>query len=172
MLKKYTKDEIQKKVKKSLKVLFKKDRYLLENNVNERSISHKLAIYLQEEFKYWDVDCEYNRDNSNSKKVKIVTEKLLKETDPTTKINSEDIKTVYPDIIIHRRGTDRNLLVIEMKKSTSQEDNTFDMKKLHAYLEYLEYEFAIFFSVNTKSKDINESSFYDQFQIIQNAKKM
>ena len=44
-----------------------KDYYLLEKDVNERSITHKLAGYLQKHLsehfdEHYDVDCEYNRN--------------------------------------------------------------------------------------------------------------
>lgn len=43
-----------------------KDRPLFERDVNERSISHRFAMYLQQEVDSWrdgwDVDVEFNRD--------------------------------------------------------------------------------------------------------------
>lgn len=45
-----------------MKSFYEKERYLLENNANERSLTHKLAEYLNLEFQDFDVDCEYNLD--------------------------------------------------------------------------------------------------------------
>ena len=45
-----------------------KEKFLLENNLNERTITHKLAELLDIEFSKleYDVDCEYNRmENRN-----------------------------------------------------------------------------------------------------------
>lgn len=53
--------EIENKLEKSLKRLLKDDFFLLESDAHERSITHKLAEYLQDEFEEWNVDCEYNR---------------------------------------------------------------------------------------------------------------
>lgn len=43
-------------------LLYEWDYHLLENNVSERSIAHKLGCYLQLLFNDYDVDCEYNRN--------------------------------------------------------------------------------------------------------------
>ena len=40
-------EKIKTVVKKSLEILFKNDQILLEHDVSERSITHKLAIYLE-----------------------------------------------------------------------------------------------------------------------------
>jgi hypothetical protein len=53
--------KVERKVKCSINKLMEFDDFLLEKDVNERSITHKLAEYMQQEFKDWDVDCEYNR---------------------------------------------------------------------------------------------------------------
>lgn len=39
----------------SLVRLLDEDEYLLEKNVNERSVTHRLAMYMQEQFAGWDV---------------------------------------------------------------------------------------------------------------------
>jgi hypothetical protein len=57
----YTIDEIKEKVKYCLLKLKRRDKYLLEKDLNERTITHKLATYLQEQFQELNVDCEYNR---------------------------------------------------------------------------------------------------------------
>jgi hypothetical protein len=113
----YTAEEVGRRVATCVGILFKADSDLLENEVNERSISHKLAEYLQPHFPDWNVDCEYNRKGPHPKVLEGISE------------CSEQKKTdrIYPDIIIHRRNTDHNLLVIEMKYSS---DDPCDLKKL------------------------------------------
>ncbi len=54
-------DLIKQKIRTSLKKLREHDNTLLEINVNERTISHKLAEYIQNGFLEFSVDCEYNR---------------------------------------------------------------------------------------------------------------
>ena len=58
----YTKDEIEERIKLCLRKLREQDKYLIDINVNERTIAHQLATYLQEEFQEFDVDCEYSSD--------------------------------------------------------------------------------------------------------------
>ena len=118
---KYEHDEIKKKVNIAIDILFKNDSFLLENNVNERSISHKLAEYLQILFPEWHVDCEYNKKMLSKKTLEGISE------------CSEQKKTdrIFPDIIIHQRNTNKNLLVIEIK--TNNKDNPCDIRKLKLF---------------------------------------
>jgi hypothetical protein len=118
--------------------------YLFETDVNERSISHKFASYLQEEFEGWDVDCEYNRDHDDPKLLK-----LLKVSTLGVKPDDVQARTVYPDIIVHLRGTEDNLIVIEIKKTSNQLSNDFDIQKLEEYKRQWGYIYALFLRFNT-----------------------
>src|SRR5205814_4248312 len=105
-------------VVRALKQFLAHDHYLLEFDVNERTVSHRLAVYLEKGLpKQWSVDCEYNR---NLAKVKG----LHPPPDPIAWTDTK-AKTVYPDIIVHKRGRPDNLLVIEMKKSSVGEASDF-----------------------------------------------
>ena len=121
MMYKYQEEEIKNKVNIAIGVLFKNDSFLLENNVHERSIAHKLAEYLQVQFLDWDVDCEYNLKGLDTKVLNGIRQcSERKETD-----------RVLPDIIIHRRNTNYNLLVLEVK--TNNQDNICDIEKLKLF---------------------------------------
>ena len=48
------------KLKRCIEKLKKEDCYLIKNNASERSIAHRLAVYLEDEFIGYNVDCEYN----------------------------------------------------------------------------------------------------------------
>ena len=133
--------EIQLKVKNSLDILIRNDFFLLISDVNERSISHRLAVYLEHQFKDWDVDCEYNRDHKKIKRLKLKPKEL--------KSDDTEATTVYPDIIIHKRDKEDNLLVIEIKKSTNHQSEDFDLEKLRAYREELEYRHTLFLKIFT-----------------------
>ena len=53
-----TKEELKQKVARAIDRLFRRDESLFKLDVNERSIAHRLAAYLQDEFgDEWDVDC-------------------------------------------------------------------------------------------------------------------
>lgn len=110
----FTLSDIECRVWRAIEKLREYDKHLLDTDANERSITHHLANYLQQEFERWNVDVEYNRDGRDIKRLS----NLLN-------VSSD---AVYPDIVIHRRGTNENLLVIEVKKRGG--GNGLDEKKL------------------------------------------
>lgn len=116
-------EDMKRRIIAAIRALYKRDGDLLDVDANERSITHKLAEYLGAEFPSWHVDCEYNRRGSAVKRLSLGFDKL----------NPDDLeaKTVFPDIIVHHRQTDDNLLVIEMKKNGN--DTTKDEAKLEAF---------------------------------------
>ncbi|MFQ5799221.1 MAG: hypothetical protein ACE5H0_11110 [Bacteroidota bacterium] len=119
---------VEENVTNALEALEKNDFFLLRADVNERSVSHKLAEYLQAQFPGWHVDCEYNRDHDRKKQLTYPL--------PSEPIDSLRARTVFPDVIIHRRDTTDNLLVIEMKKDANSEgdEELKDKNKLQAFL--------------------------------------
>ncbi|MHA7229462.1 hypothetical protein ACVT98_09585 [Vibrio campbellii] len=135
---------VTEKLTRALDKLVRDDAYLLEIDANERSISHRLAVYLESEFTEWHIDCEYNRDIEDPKRLNI---------DPI-RTDSTDTqgKTVFPDIIVHARGQANNLLVIEMKKTSSGVLDDFDHAKLAAFRRELGYQHAAFVKVITRSE--------------------
>jgi hypothetical protein len=96
-------DHVKEKVERSVRVLRTRDSFLLEHAAHERSITHKLAEYLQAEFSDYNVDCEYNKHG-------LATKLLPRECEERAR------EFVYPDIVVHARGNDdSNLLVVEAK---------------------------------------------------------
>jgi len=82
----------------------------------ENLVSH-LSRHLDEFFSGWDVDSEVEKNNERQR----------------------------PDIIIHKRGTDKNLFAIEVKKKDNLNAIKEDIKKLeHVMLEDYQYEDAVF----------------------------
>jgi len=55
-------------------------------------------------------------------------------------------------VIVHRRGTRQNHLVMEFKKSTSRVDRQIDLRKLRGYKQQLGYEHALFVEVGTEGQ--------------------
>ena len=147
-------NEVEAKLEKSLDALFRNNKYLFENDVNERSISHMLALYLKNEFLDWDVDCEYNKNHDEPKRLKNLNYEL-EESDKKNLTSDTKGTTVFPDIIVHHRGKDENLLVIEIKKSTSRIKDDFDIRKLEGFCTDLKlnYRYAVFFKVITGRAD-------------------
>lgn len=64
--------DVKKALNEALYKFLQNEIYLLRFNVNERSISHKLAIYLEPYFSGWDVDCEYNRNHDDPKLLQFI----------------------------------------------------------------------------------------------------
>ena len=144
--------EVQKKIERALEVLQERDFFLLKNDVNERSITHKLAIYLENEFPDWDIDCEYNRNHEDIKRLNIKRKNVM--TDDTKG------KTVLPDIIIHKRNTDKNFIAIEVKKSSSSESRDLDIKKLKAFKSQLGYKNAFYIEIKVEQQFENGEKYF------------
>lgn len=85
------------------------------------------------------------------------------------KIDSDDTDgvTVYPDIIVHHRGTMENFIVIEAKKTSS--GNRDDIEKLRAYKTDLGYHLAYFimFPVAEAFRHVNEEMIDEYIQEIE-----
>lgn len=123
----------------ALSELLAYDHDLLDINANERSITFRFAMYLQPRFPGWTVDCEFNRDG--------VEPKRLGHLELYPDSEDEEAKTVFPDVIVHRRGAAQNYLVLEFKKSTSRVDRQIDLRKLRGYKDQLGYKHALFVEV-------------------------
>lgn len=140
----WTQDRVRWKIQQALKTLHAKDQYLLDRQVHERTIAHRLAIYLENEFPGWHVDCEYNRMGGDAKRI---GDQLC----DCGSCRSDPNALVYPDIIVHCRGSNQNLLVIELKKS--QNSTECDKIKLCHYKTELKYCFALSLSVSVNPGD-------------------
>jgi hypothetical protein len=123
--------------------LLKFDQHLLTVDANERSLTHKLASYLENEFPVWDVDCEYNRDG-------------------------HEIKTldgpVVPDVIVHRRDTNENFIVIEAKKSSTARVG-HDVEKLIRFKAELGYMVAIAVNFPVRDAALRADSLLDVVEV-------
>ena len=134
---------IKEKVLKCVKTLSQNEREIIQNDINERTIAHKLAEYLQHEFSDLDVDVEYNRNLEigirEPKYVSLIKDEF-RHVYNKAKTNDENLMpfmeqvTAYPDIIVHQRGNNnKNTLIIEVKKSNNKSDWQIDEKKLEAF---------------------------------------
>lgn len=122
-------EQLKQIIDDSIEELKIKDAYLLEHDLNERSISHKLSCYIGKRIDGWDVDAEYNRNMNDQKRLS-----------PTDKHG------VMPDIIIHKRGKnndngieDNNLLVVEVKKTPNEKQKKNDISKLKRFIKNRPY---------------------------------
>lgn len=136
-------EKVRRAVNNSLDRVIEEDPELLRYDVNERSITHRLAIYLDEELDgEWDIDVEYNRFGKEDVSKKVSIEYLKSHIPDDQEPDDLDAKTVYPDIIVHSRGQRyENLLVIEAKKSGKSVE--YDREKLTAYKGELRYKHGV-----------------------------
>ncbi len=105
----YNIDKIKEIIDKTINLILIKDKTLFEDAANERTISGKLSTYLASEFPNMEVDPEYNRDMHEVKRL--------------------EQKRINPDIVIHHRVSEDNLLVIEIKKSPPYSLSYEEVKK-------------------------------------------
>lgn len=90
---------------------------LIALGAHEQAIAHRIAFYLESRFSGFHVDCEYNRQKHRTK--------------AHGGESGEDPKNMRPDIIVHRRNSDTNVLALEMKANANKESSN-DMGKLKA----------------------------------------
>lgn len=146
---------------------YKYQNYLLKNSIYERSITHQLAMHLRNIplFDGYHIDCEYDGYtkppyskiiNTIEQEYKDDLEKKLNElkSKKPAKLNNGEynilntpegyrfISRVFPDIIIHKRGTnEKNLCIIEVKTSVvnrfKKHDklDKYDLLKLKKYVD-------------------------------------
>ena len=135
--------EIKEKVIIALQCFYSNDAYLIEYQVAERALTHKLAEYLQKLFPDYNVDCEYNKvGNGDPKRIDLL---MAAQQDCPQDCNkcAANKCVVFPDIIVHKRGRDENILVIEAKTAWSGQAQVNDYKKLQALIDSGEYHYQL-----------------------------
>lgn len=111
-------------VDKATSVFNEKEEYLIRNDLSERCICARFAIYLDREiqnsiFSDYVVDVEYNRGCHGKDHA----------------IKQLDGKNIVVDLIVHKRGQDNlrgfdNLICIEMKKASQPSKLLHDKSRL------------------------------------------
>lgn len=160
-------DQLIEGIHSSLRRLYENEAYLIIKDLSEPCISHQLAKYLENYFKYYNVDCEYNGavdQPLGRKKITLLKNNLelfglLKESEIET---GELVvkRNVFPDIIIHTRGTnDFNKCIIEVKKESNPTPFDFDFIKLKAYTSQefgndLCYQLGVFIELKTNVDEL------------------
>jgi hypothetical protein len=125
--------EIRLRVETALRQLSVLDRHLLTNDANERALRHRLAVQLEKHFDNWDVDCEYDIFEADAQRLAELERSLTIAVMGKPLARDSFGLTVYPDIIVHHRKTDENLLALEIRKSTSPVPDEIDRAKLAAW---------------------------------------
>jgi len=136
---------IQEKAGRAIQQFLDTDGLLCALNVNERTLTYRIARCLEDEFPNHDVDCEYNRKGYNDTK-------WLEEYPNNTSTRDTTGTTAFPDIIIHCRTVElANLLVVEIKKSTNPQKDKRDKEKLEHLVKGNQYQYTagLFLEITT-----------------------
>ncbi len=92
------------KVVDALKEFYARETHLLEKDLGERTLTHRLAVHVEKQFPGWEVDCDYNR----------LGERTLRLPKGTIISTDDEIgKSVYPDIVVHQHEIPNNLLALD-----------------------------------------------------------
>jgi hypothetical protein len=140
--------DVRQRFEHALQRLQESDRYLLENDLSERCIAARLAMYLQPEFPDHNVDVEYNRFGDRVKRLPLPPECVRR-------LNRAGDPPAVLDAIVHRRGPDGpNILVLELKKTSNPAPRDCDRIRVHAFRAQLEYEFGTLIECETRDEHV------------------
>jgi hypothetical protein len=111
------------KVVNALGEFYARETFLLEHDLGERALTHRLAVHLEKQFPGWEIDCDYDR----------LGERTLRLPHGTI-VSTDDhlAKSIYPDIVVHQREIPNNLLAIEVRKAANHQPPEHDRHKLRA----------------------------------------
>lgn len=122
-------------IEQTLDHLYNNDLYLIQNEVHERTIVGRFVIYFQQlldnsEFNNLNLDIEYNKNHS----------------DPKRTVNFPN--GTYPDLILHKRGSNENNICIFEFKTWWNSHTNGDLKKLKDFTRQTDnYRYGIGFSI-------------------------
>jgi hypothetical protein len=138
-------------------------------DVNERAATHRIALHLEREVRALSpetlgadpveifVDCEYNRQGTDAKRLTglAIGLRRLARRGRRSRVMDTRGTTVFPDIIVHRRGREGpNLLVVEVKRSgVVRGAVAFDQEKLRLYKSEHRYDQAFLVTLGTSVVD-------------------
>lgn len=133
------------KVVTALQEFYARETYLLEHDLGERTLTHRLAVHLEKQFSGWQVDCDYDR----------LGERTLRLPHGTI-VSTDDhlAKSVYPDIVVHQREIPNNLLAIEVRKAANHQPPDHDRHKLRALTDphlWFAYWIGVYLVLDKKS---------------------
>lgn len=127
-------------IEQTLDYLYNNDLYLIQNRVNERTIVGRFAIYFQQlltcsEMRYFHLDVEYNKNHSNPKQT----------------VNFPN--GTYPDLILHKRGSNDNNICIFEFKTWWNSNTSDDIEKLKDFTRQdYDYKYGAGFSLVLNKK--------------------
>jgi hypothetical protein len=140
------------KVVSALETFYTRETHLLAKDLGERTLTHRLAVYLESQFTGWEVDCDYSRLGERTLRL------------PKGSIVSTDDhigKSVYPDIVVHQRAIPNNLLAIEVRKESNHQPPEHDQHKLRGLTDpHLWFAYSIGVFLVLGKKGVTSSAVY------------
>lgn len=106
------------------------DRYLLEKDASERSITHRLGLYYQYIFPQWDVDCEFNLNLGGPKVISIKPKEFLRAMANTLGNHYGESFTAAQSMVFEDEGVsveDVQSLIEQLENPTLEIDKEFDV---------------------------------------------
>lgn len=124
-----TEDVMLERFRLALAELWARDRLLIERGLNEATVAHRLAVYLERQFSDFHVDCQYNRNSRvqestydfpymSRTRQRDLRRNLMRQglSEPEAEAATQVVAHAYPGIIVHlRERSDLNLLVVEVQ---------------------------------------------------------
>jgi hypothetical protein len=140
------------KVVTALQEFYARETFLLDKDLGERTLTHRLAVHCEKQFSGWDVDCDFNR----------LGERTLRLPHGTIVSTDDHLgKSVYPDIVVHQREIPNNLLAIEIRKSGNHQPLEHDQHKLRALTDpHLWFAYWIGLHLSLGKKQVTMSEVY------------
>jgi hypothetical protein len=132
------------KVVLALGDFYARETHLLEKDLGERTLTHRLAVAIERQFPEWNVDCDYNRLGER-------TWRLPKASIVST--DDELGKSIYPDIVVHHRSVPENLIAIEVRKASNYQPLEHDRHKLRGLTDphlWFAYRIGAFLNLGRK----------------------
>ena len=126
--------------------------FLLERDLGERTLTHRLAVHVEKQFSGWEVDCDYDR----------LGERTLRLPRGTVVSTDDHLgKSIYPDIVVHQRDAPNNLLTIEVRKASNHQPVEHDQHKLRALThQHLWFAYATGVLLTLARKNVTRSEIY------------
>ena len=140
------------KVVSALHEFYARETFLLDKDVGERALTHRLAVQLEKQFPGWAIDCEYDRLGERTLRL------------PHGSIVSTDdhlAKSIYPDIVVHQRDIPNNLLAIEIRKASNHQPLEHDQHKLKGLTDpHLWFAYAMGVLLTLAKNNVTSSEVY------------
>jgi len=132
------------KVVNAIREFYQHEAYLLEKDLGERTLTHRMAVHIERQFDGWEVDCDYNR----------LGERLLKLPHGSIVYTDDELgKSIFPDIVVHHRAVPENLLAVEVRKAINHQPVEHDHHKLRGLTDphlWFAYRLGVFLILGKK----------------------